>query len=175
MKPESAPSNLQRNLTIVACILVIGGAGYFIAQMLFPREPTIPGAYFYDLNTKKIFIVPANTMAPTTTPSGPFENEPAGVRLFLFSCKPCPNFDGKTLDEAVALGATVGWIERYTPDAKKLIESGDRKSETLFEGLEMRAPSASKWLSSSSRDSITLRDKITRLCAGLPGQACNPE
>ena len=175
MKPESQSSNLRRNITIVACILAIGSAGYFIVRGLIPRAQVIPGAYFFDLNTKKIFVVPANTRPPVSTPSGLFENEPAGVRLYLFSCTPCPRFDGKTLDEAKALGATVGWIERYTAEAKQLLESGDRKSETLFEGLQMRAPSGDRWLSPSSREGLAIREAISRLCAGLPGQACNPE
>ncbi|MBX3380830.1 MAG: hypothetical protein KF805_12120 [Phycisphaeraceae bacterium] len=175
MKPESAPSNFRRNITVAASLVAIGVAGFFIVRGLIPKPQTIPGAYFFDLNTKKIFVVPANTRAPVSTPSGPFENEPAGVRLFLFSCKPCPNFDGKTLEEVKALGATVGWIERYTAEAKKLLDAGDRKSETLFEGLQMRAPSGDRWLSPSSREALAIRDTISRLCSGLPGQACNPE
>jgi len=175
MKPESAPSNLQRNLTVAACFVAIAIAGYFIVNAFIPRAQVIPGAYFYDLNTKKVFVVPANTRSPVVTPSGPFENGPAGVRLFLFSCKPCPNFNGKTLDEVKALGATVGWVERYTPEAKALLDSGDRKSETLFEGLQMRAVPGDRWLAPSSREALAIRDTITRLCSGLPGQACNPE
>jgi hypothetical protein len=175
MKPESAPSNLRRNLTVAACFLAIAVAGYFIALAFIPRAQVIPGAYFYDLNTRKVFVVPANTRSPVATPSGSFENEPAGVRLLVFSCKPCPNLNGKTLDEVKTLGATVGWIERYTAEAKKLLDSGDRKSETLFEGLQMRAPSGDRWLSTSSREALAIRDTIARLCSGLPGQACNPE
>lgn len=176
MKRESQDSSkLQRNLTVIACIAVIAVASFFIARGLMNRTPRMPGAYFVDLNTNKIFVAPANTMGPVNTPSGPFENEPAGVRIFMFSCSPCPLLDGKTIQEAEALGATMGWLEKYKPESKKLIEEGDIKPETLVEGLLMRAVSGGPWTSPSTREAQALREKIARLCVGMPGKACNPD
>lgn len=175
MKPNSEPSNLQRNLTIAVCIFVIAGAGYFIVRALIPRPEPIPNAYFFDLNTKKIFIASASERAPIATPSGPFENEPAGVRLFVFSCSPCPNLNGKTLDEVKALGATVGWLERYSPEAQKKLNAGDHNPETLIEGVQIRAANGARWLAPNTREATAIRESISRLCAGLPGHVCNPD
>ncbi len=175
MQREPESSNLKRNITVAACIVAIVGAAVFLGRGFFDRSDRIVGVYFFDLNTKKIFVGPANAWAPVETPSGPFENEPAGVRLFLFSCKPCPNLNGKTLDEANALGATAGWLEKYRADAKKLLDGGDRKPETLMEGLQMRAFTGTRWISPTSREALAIRDTISRLCSGSPGAACSPE
>lgn len=175
MPSESDSSNLRKILTVCVCLLVIGGAAFFIVRMMKPRQETIPNAYFFDLNTKKIFVDTASKFAPFTTPSGPFENEPAGVRVFLFSCSPCPNFNGKTLEEAQALGATVGWFERFNPEAKAKLEAGDRNPEVLMEGIQMRTPTGTRWQLPSTRESLTIRDAVARLCAGLPGKVCTPE
>lgn len=174
-KSESDSSGLQRALTIIVSIAVIGGAGYFISRYLFQKVEIIPNAYFYDLNTKKIFISPASQLAPIATPSGPFENGNAGVRLFLFSCAPCPNLNGKTLEEAAALGATSGWLERYTDETKQKMDTGDRNAEALLEGLQMRGLAGGRWISPGSKEALQQREAISRLCLGLPGKVCNPE
>lgn len=45
-------------------------------------------AYFYDLNTGELFAVPAGTLGPITTPSGPYQGMPAGVRAHVYCCGP---------------------------------------------------------------------------------------
>lgn len=175
MKPESESPGIRGILTVIACVLVIGAAGYLIARALMPTRTLVPNAYFLDQNTRKIFVAPASMLAPVATPSGNFENEPAGVRLFLFSCTPCPSFDGKTLDDAKAMGVTIGWVERYSPEAKRKLDAGDTSSETVIEGLQLRAATGGRWLSPGTREATALRETVSRMCAGNPGKACNPE
>lgn len=172
---DSESSGMQRVLTIVVSIAIIAGAGYFISRYLFQKVEVIPNAYFYDLNTKKIFIAPASQLAPIETASGPFEKGNAGVRLFLFSCAPCPSLNGKTLEEAAALGATNGWLERYTDETKLKVETGDRNAEALLEGLQMRGLEGGRWISPGSKEALKQREAISRLCVGLPGKVCNPD
>jgi hypothetical protein len=58
----------------------------FIAWWLWPRVPREPQqmSYFYDLNTGELFEVPADTMGPIETESGPYKGMPAGVRAHVY-------------------------------------------------------------------------------------------
>ena len=174
MKPRPEPSHMKRNAAIAGCIAITLGALAYTFLGSSDQTGKSADVYYLDLNTSTIFVAPANSWPPVETPSGPHEKEPAGVRVYLFSCEPCKDLNGKTLDEAKAMGATALWIEKYKPDAKKRLEEGDRKPETLMEGLLMRAPSGTKWLSPSGREGVALRKSVAQLCPGKTAVACTP-
>ncbi|MBS0198252.1 MAG: hypothetical protein JSR77_15975 [Planctomycetes bacterium] len=171
-KPE--PINYKRYAIIAACALVLLGAVTYTIRELSDKTPIVVGAYYLDLNTGKIFVGPTTSWPPIETPSGPHENEAAGVRVYLFSCAPCGNLDGKTLAEAEAMGATALWVEKYKADAKKALDAGDRSPEVLMEGLVMRAPTGTKWISPAGREGVAIRKSVSQLCSGNPASPCNP-
>ena len=171
MTPEKA--NTIRTSVIAGALIV---AVVLIALYSFGGDSSHSGsAYFYDLNTSKVFVAPGTGFAPIETPSGPHDGQPAGVRVYIFSCKPCKSFAGMTLDEVRAKGGTPVWFEVYTPEAKKLLEGGDKRPEVMLEGVLMRAVDSEKWVSSNSRDAVALRAKVHEICPeGQPATACTP-
>lgn len=64
---------------------------------LFPDKPppkpvTVENAWYYDLNTGKLFTAPQGLEPPIEAPSGPTpDGKPAGVRAYVLSYKPDPN------------------------------------------------------------------------------------
>jgi len=64
---------------------------------LFPDKPppkpvAVEKAWYYDLNTGKLFIAEAGRKPPIDAPSGPSpDGKPAGVRAYVLSYKPDPN------------------------------------------------------------------------------------
>jgi hypothetical protein len=174
MKQDLPQTNTTRNMLVAALlVLALAAMGYTVWSR-FAAAGGKSGNYFLDLNTGKIFVGPESAWAPIVTPSGPHEDEPAGVRVFLFSCAECGDLDGRTLDEAKTLGATALWVEKYTAEAKKALEGGDRSPETIMNGLVMRAPTTGRWMSPSSPEGVSIRNTVAKFCSGRAAKPCTP-
>jgi hypothetical protein len=107
-------------------------------------------AWFYDLNTGKLFVGSSKDVGPVAAPSGPLPNgEPAGCRAHVYSFlrdpneserfvafleKPDPNVDPKTLSrdrsnfEAWARGRLIkraggdDWVSPTSPRGRQIIQ-----------------------------------------------------
>lgn len=104
-----------------------------IAQLMPYRPPIISQtskAWFYDLNTDKLFITDGDRIPPIQAPSGQLpDGQPAGVKAYVFSYFHDPNESERF----------IGYLKKYTSEGKKIIssfrESGDKVTEELIKQL----------------------------------------
>lgn len=93
-----------------------------IAQLMPYRPPILSytfKAWFYDLNTDKLFVVGSDEIPPIDAPSGPFpDGQLAGVKAYVLSYVREPNESERF----------IGYLEKYTPQGKEIIYSF-RKSQ----------------------------------------------
>jgi hypothetical protein len=78
------------SVVLAAAVSVIVVTGLFIVWWIWPRSAVAPHpmAYFYDLNTRELFVGPA-APGPVETGSGPYKGQmPAGVRAHVYCCGP---------------------------------------------------------------------------------------
>lgn len=115
----------------------------FRAKEQVKVEPTpvyVKQAWYFDLNTQKLFTAPRDSPNPISTDSGDFEDEPAGVRAHIFTCTGCDD-----PDEAI-----VGWL--FKPDMEALAD-GDGRIPFL-----VREPGGEAWHFSSSPEGMAIAD-----------------
>lgn len=172
MKKKRNNNTVKMSVAVVAVVAALAFAGY----TLFGHGERRTGAYYFDLNTGKVFVGPADATAPIETPSGPYKDEPAGVRIYIFACGPQRGLDGMTLDQVRAAGAFPVWLEKYEAEAKKALEAGSNDPEVIMDGILTMAPPPEgvKWLKPGSRDARALRDSVKSLCPGGAAVACTP-
>lgn len=165
----------QTPIKMIAAVVALVAAIVFLVLYTFRGSgSSVPGTYYFDLNTRKVFVVPGSSFAPIETDSGPHEGDPAGVRLFIFSCTPQKNLAGLTLEEVRAKGAFPLWFEKYTPEAKQLLQEGDNRPEVIMDGLRMRPVDGAAWMSPNSREAVALRNSVQQLCPNGKASACAP-
>jgi hypothetical protein len=82
---ESHPT-LAMALAVALMGLLVG----FVGWWFWPRSERERQqmAYFYDLNTGELLELPASTVGPVKTASGPYRGMPAGVRAHVYCCGP---------------------------------------------------------------------------------------
>lgn len=80
--------------TIATVILVIAVIA-IVRELIGPPIPNTPArAWFYDLNTGKLFAGLIDQIPPIPAPSGPLpDGSPAGVLAHVYSCKTCAEAD----------------------------------------------------------------------------------
>jgi len=83
------PEWLHKNAFVTAAVslVVLGAAVWYAIGHLSSggtENQFTPQVYFYDLNTKELFAVPAETRPPIETASGPYQGMPAGVKAHVF-------------------------------------------------------------------------------------------
>jgi hypothetical protein len=137
-------------LTLVALLFVI--------WWLWPRVEHEPRqmSYFYDLNTGDLFEVPASTIGPIETESGPYKGMPAGVRAHVY----CYG----TFREGVE--SFVGYLEvplegvpedQWPPGVKP-----DPDSE--IGDYLVRRPDDDRWHNASEAEGIRIMDEVHKRC-----------
>lgn len=123
---RKARAFINKNPRAVWGITIASGFIMFLVLISILSGPARPKvtesrkAWFYDLNTKKLFVGKAKQQGPVKAPSGPLPNgEPAGIRAHVFTYvndpnendlvigyleKPDPNFAQKTdrLEDMIA-------------------------------------------------------------------------
>jgi hypothetical protein len=81
-------------------------------------------AWYYDLNTKQLFVAEVTKHIPIDAPSGPApDGTKAGVRAFVFS-------HGSCADPARRF---IGWLETIDPSGKRLIRAEDETEWVAFD------------------------------------------
>ena len=163
-------SQLQRHTPLVAaaCALLLLGA-IVLSFFLWPsddyeRIQYQKMAYFYDLNTKELFEMPAGSPSPTETDSGPHNGMPAGVRAEVYCCG---KYTGSN-DYFVGLLeiSTLAIPEEQRP--KNL----DRKDDRNY--YLVRRPDEEKWHSVSSQEYQRILEEIRERCPDEPPQNVYP-
>ncbi|MGE3806777.1 MAG: hypothetical protein AB7K24_19080 [Gemmataceae bacterium] len=117
-----------------------------------PSGPTGPQAFFYDLNTRELFVADA-VPGPIETASGPFEGGPAGVRAHVFAC-------GRCVDKDLRF---IAWLSK--PDK-------DGEGE---EALLVKRPEDAEWVPVSSPAGARLVNEATQRCDRVQANYCHPE
>lgn len=162
-------------LALVIVLWQSGGAGV----------PTPPDAFYYDLEAEEVFVAAGDRLAPIETPAG----GQRGVRAHVYACDACPDdLAGLTLEELEARGAFVGWLERYTPEVKAVLEEYRQRDtdeplefedearffEAEAQGPVVRRPDGSRWHRLDSEAGVTVMDAPMERCEGQRVQRCTP-
>jgi hypothetical protein len=138
--------------TAILALLLVGVSAVCLASWMRPSSadrPLRPRVYFYDLNTKELFPVPADTVPPIETDSGPHRGLPAGVRAHVFTYDTGPNaewFIGYLETTVASLPAD----ERPQMDSELVLRDvdgerwcspADRGGQKVLEGIRQRGRS----------------------------------
>jgi len=166
-------------VVVIAFILVVCIAGGLIwSSQRGPAAPKVVSFYFYDMATKELFAAPSTSIPPIAAPSGGADGD-KGVRAYVFSCGDCGN----------AAERTIGWLELYTPEAKKKLEPlfGPNRSEFgptspeevpgLLSANDHLIASVDgvNWLDAKSLGATNIRQDARKPCAsGERPKECRP-
>ena len=161
-------NNNSAVVTIIAVVILVISLGIIILNNRGGRTNRIVDVYFYDLNDGSLFTAPSNSIAPIDAPSGPYNGKPGGMRAYVFACGDCD-------DESSRF---IGWIERYTPEAKQAL-SGDSPDYAAYEfyetgqlikGLEEGDP----WVPANGERGYAVMERISARCPGGGVTPCYP-
>ena len=104
------------------------------AKKIDPIKPS-ENEWYYDLNTKELFIAPKALPVPTEAPSGPLPNgKPAGVRACVLSYALEPK-DSETF---------IGYLETSDPNTKNLT------TQSWSQGKLIRRIQDDQWFTTQS-------------------------
>ena len=145
---------------IIACVsLMLLIIVYQIRPVKILRFAEEEKAWFYDLNTGKLFVAKSDKVPPIKAPSGPLANgQPAGVRAYVFSYE----------DESDESTRFIGFLEIVDPNAKKgeagSIESGASAGvESIKQwgkGRLIRRVDDEQWVLANSKEGIAILEKV---------------
>ena len=137
--------------------------------------------YYYDLNTEKLFTASNRTNPPIETDSGAYEGEPAGVQATVFACGQCDqDYTGMTAAQVEQNDAAIGYLEKFTPEAKEVIEdesSDEEGYDVMLRGHLVRRVDQSQWVPRESEEGyrITQEAQMNADCPpDQPPQPCVP-
>lgn len=128
-------------------------------------KPRIVDVYYYDLGTGELFLAKSNEIPPIDAPSGPGPNNtPRGVRAYVFSCGDCSDKSQQF----------VGWLEMYTPDAKRALTSppkpGEKQGPEYYDlwerGCLVSVPGSGRWALANSEDGHKVMESSQSKCGG---------
>jgi hypothetical protein len=127
--------NNNSAVVTIAAVLLLIAALFLLMKNCQGPGPTqnITSNYYYDMNTKQTFVGKADLIAPISTPSGTYKPAPdapemgAGVKAYVFACGDCS--DPKK--------HFIGYLEMYTPEAKKKMEQFMEQAAQREGGAQM--------------------------------------
>lgn len=162
--------NQRPNLTIgIAAAVIVICAVLVIRQLgpssehLYVRPPQELLVWFYDRNTEQLFTMPAHTVGPVETDSGPYRGEPAGVRAHVFACGDCATSE-----------RYIGYLEKPSPDEANQPTDGEPALETDFPPLYSR-PGGNEWFRADSREAARIEQAAHSRCPnGVTANYCQP-
>ena len=120
--------------------IVLVAVGFIVAQVLANRKayPVASPDSYFTVDDGKSFFVASSDNIPPFDHSGQ-----QAVHAYVFQC------NGKQF---------VGYMERYTPDARKSILAGKRSPQIERFGREMKRPGAGEWIKSGD---LVVESKIS--------------
>lgn len=170
-------------VTIAAVVLLV--VALSILVMSFRRvDASDAGAYYFDLNTGRLFTASMTEIPPIEAPSGPLQTPqgplPAGVRVHILSCGSCADFAGMTAEEVKAAGAEIAYLEMLTPEGKAIVTGPPPGPQEIVPPPEQYTlvadPATKQWqLSASPEGNFIVRSASLRECPGAaPLTWCTP-
>lgn len=138
--------------TVLAFIIVV------ISLFSGPEAPEIKEfekAWYYDLNTGKLFVAKSGLVPPIEAPSGPLpDGRPAGVRAHVFTFAAEPNESERF----------IGFLETTDPNAEFTGSGPDEGRTGGFvswgEGKLIRRVEDEKWVSGSSKEARAILNDV---------------
>lgn len=172
---------INDNPKIIIGISIATGVLFLLIVItsLIPHNPPIISdsqkTWFYDLNTKKLFVVDGDSIPPIDAPSGQLaDGQPAGVKAYVFSYLKDPKESERF----------IGYLEKFTPEGKKMISS-IRKSESnvtsqmvhqLNSNRFVRRPADSDWVAADSDEGRFILGQVSRVNeSGQAPHYCSPK
>jgi len=145
---------------VALIVLVIAGVSLF-RQMRHADPPSPSKAWFYDLNTGKLFSGPAGALPPVVAPSGPLpDGTPAGVQAHVYSCTDCA--------EATRY---IAYLETSTASARERQLAAQQSKEPLpavsfmpGEGILVKRPGDKDWVERNSSDGQQILRELSQPC-----------
>lgn len=91
-------------------VILLAIAGWNMFRYVSPPESKSawPNAWYYDLTSTKLFVLPASSVPPVAAPGG----DEAGVWAAVYACGSCD-------DQSKHF---VAWLEKFSPETKKQLE-----------------------------------------------------
>lgn len=163
------------SITVVTVLILVTTVIGLLSSGEAPKVIEYKQAWFYDLNTGKLFVSKSKLIPPIEAPSGPLENgEPAGVKAYVFSYKHEPNESERF----------IGFLETFTPEAKRnqttSANSSGGSTEELIkqwgEGRLIRRLEDEKWFAANSKEGRVIIENAFRPNeSGEHARYCPPE
>jgi hypothetical protein len=151
-------------ITVVTVLVLLTTV---IGLLSGPKAPEIQEykkAWFYDLNTGKLFVAKSELIPPIEAPSGPLGNgKPAGVKAYVFSYTYEPNESERF----------IGFLETFTSEAREnqsrsAKSKGGSASELIKqwgEGRFVRRVEDEQWFAANSDEGRAIIEE-----ASLPNE-----
>lgn len=194
MKMRDWMNNNSALVTVGAVVVLILSLGYIVWSSKGPGYgPRVIDIYYYDLNTKQVFVGKSDQYPPIDAPSGrgyklPNGQEiPAGVRAYVFACGECPDVTGLSLDELQAKNAFVAYVEMYTMEVRDMLmkqaageaPSGPEQEGMMYEMFErgqlIADPAKLTWVLANTEQAMQIQSSLEGRCPGPePIQPCLP-
>lgn len=156
-------------LAVLAVVLIV--SGFFGSGGGDSRRKPIVKVYYYNLNDGKLFEADRESISPMAAPGQGASDEPAGVRAYVYSCTNC----------ADASTHFVGWLERYTPEARQTLLAIMNKAPTpqqiaaVEQGHQIRAEADGEWIRANHPDAAMIKRTVDERCQGKGRpRACTP-
>jgi len=135
----------------LACVFIL--ILTFFSLLAGPKRPEVEiykKAWFYDLNTGKLFTDKESKAGPVKAPSGPgSDGEPAGVRAHVFTYKneateadlyigyltkpdlSAPDLDDATWEQTILVRSVedANWVSANSPKGKKIMKEALARDE----------------------------------------------
>lgn len=166
---NSNPKTIIR-ITVVSIFLLL----IVIISLLMPEDTVTvqdyKKAWFYDLNTGRLFIARSDAVPPIKAPSGPLpDGRPAGVRAYVFSYTAEPNKSD----------TFIGFLEIPDPAAKDNLSDSTNSEfsspRQWGKGKLIRRPDDQQWHPADSSEGQAILKEI--LLANKNGRSaifCTP-
>ena len=111
-------------------------------------------AWFYDLNTGKLFTAKSKLLPPIKAPSGPLsDGKSAGVKAYVF-------YD----NDPNGPEPFVGFLETLSPEAKEdwaaSLKSKTHSAKLWAKGRFFRRPDAQQWIPADSPEGIAIFEEF---------------
>lgn len=173
--------NRHSALVTLGAIVALIVATVAIFFQLFPRQQPIDlNAFYYDLSNDKLFVTNTHEVPPITVPGQPPDAPQSGALAYVFACRDC----------ADSADRYIGYVELYSPEAKKLLASLDAGGEpsvpdatftkTVDNGHLIALPDAKNpnWKKNlvpfASREGQRIMEVSQTRCGETPPRLCSP-
>ena len=175
---EITANGKQRLVTgAIAGVILLVAVVAIVREVIGPSTPKAPTqAWFYDLNTGKLFPGPIDAIPPIPAPSGPLpDGQPAGARAYVYTCKTCSAAD-----------RVITFVETCSPEVQAQLVQQQHSPTGLFYdtgmalnqgvGVFLKRPGDTQWIEEVKPEAIMLRiEELNKICPpGKYGKQCFP-